>query len=199
MRRTRGQTGETAGKMLDFLTDEIARTGIAPSIRDIGRRLGLRSPRTVQRHLESLEAEGHITRATNSRRTIQLVNPSPGGLRLLGMIPAGTPIEAVETADHFDLAIQYPADRHFLLRVTGDSMIDDHIADGDLVVVRQQQTCSNGAIAVVRLDGDDVTLKRFYKEKRRIRLQPANPTLRPIYRQDVEVIGVVVGVLRTMV
>ena len=116
----------------------------------------------------------------------------------MGRVPAGVPIEAIEDVESFDFDAHYSADAHFMLTVQGDSMIEDHIADGDLVVVRKQPTCQNGDLVVARLDDDQVTLKRFYRSNSRIRLQPANRNMRPIYRKHVEIVGVVVGVVRQM-
>ena len=184
-------------QILAFIEEVLQEQGYAPTVREIAEHVGSSSPTPVHRHLRTLEQRGYITRDVRIPRSIQLVHPRKG-LLLLGRVPAGVPIDAIEDAEYFDLESEYNADDHFLLRVQGDSMIEDHIANGDLVVVHRQPTCENGDIAVVRLDDDEVTLKRFYREKNRIRLQPANETMRPIYRKEVEIVGVVAGVIRQM-
>jgi repressor LexA len=118
-------------------------------------------------------------------------------LRLLGSVAAGPPIEVFEQEERIEIAVQYDDDTHFVLLVRGDSMIEDCIADGDYVVVRKQNTCSDGDLVVARIDSE-VTLKRFYREPKRIRLQPANHTMKPIYCRDVQIEGIVVGVHRVM-
>jgi len=185
---------ERQAQILAFVTEELETNGYAPSVRDICREVGLKSPRSVQLHLETLERGGYITRTERTSRSIQLTK-RPKGLLLLGNVPAGTPIEAIEDAEPFDFESQYNTEDHFMLTVRGDSMIEDHIADGDLVVVRKQPTCQNGEVVVARTRDGEVTLKRFYRSKNRIRLQPANRTLKPIYCRSVEIIGVVVGVV----
>ncbi|HID22330.1 MAG TPA: repressor LexA [Planctomycetaceae bacterium] len=184
-------------QILKFIREELQTKGYAPTVREIGREVGLKSPRSVQLHLETLEREGYITRAERTSRSIQLTD-RPRGLRLLGHVPAGIPIDAVEDAEPFDFEAHYNAEDHFMLKVHGDSMIEDHIADGDMVVVRKQATCRNGDIVVARTPDGEVTLKRFYRTKHRIRLQPANKAMKPIYCRSVEILGVVVGVVRQM-
>jgi repressor LexA len=120
------------------------------------------------------------------------------GLPLAGVIAAGSPIEAVEDVQRFDLAGAYDPTNHFMLKVRGDSMIEDHIDDGDLIVVRKQATCKDGDTVVALIDGENATLKRFYREDRQVRLQPANCNLDPIYvgKDRVSIDGVMVGVFR---
>lgn len=123
------------------------------------------------------------------------------GFRLLGRIAAGLPIEAVENSESFDLSHVFAPEQHFLLRVCGDSMLDDGILDGDIAIVHPQSTCENGDMVVAIVDGQDATLKRFYQEGRRIRLQPANAQMQPliVHRSAIEVRGRVVGVIRTRI
>lgn len=185
-------------QILDFIRDEIQHRGYAPTVREICRAVGLKSPTTVQRHLETLQRGGYITRDAHTSRSIQLTD-APKGLRLAGLIAAGNPIEAVEQEERFDLGAMYSSEQHFLLRVKGDSMIEDHITDGDLVVVRQEKTCKDGDVVVALVDGGDATLKRFYRAKDHIRLQPANRNMRPICKKHVDILGVVVGVFRTVI
>ena len=117
-------------------------------------------------------------------------------MKLAGQIQAGAPVLAVEDEDKVDFSSLFDDESRFCLRVKGDSMIDDHIAEGDYVIVKKQNTCNDGDIVVALVDGSDATLKRFYKEADRIRLEPANSSMRPIYSNNVEVLGVVSGVIR---
>ncbi len=186
-------------RVLEFIQDVFRTEGQAPTIREIAEHLGHRSPRSVQRHLDTLEERGYLTRRGSKHRSIALTERAQvAGLPLVGQIAAGSPLEAIEQAERFDLGTMYDPQKHFLLRVTGDSMIDDHIADGDLVVVRRQATCNNGDVVAAMIDGD-ATLKRFYRERHRIRLQPANRNMQPIYVQNLEILGIAVGVIRTAV
>ena len=115
---------------------------------------------------------------------------------LAGQIAAGSPVLAVEESDRVDFARLFDPEDHYCLRVKGDSMVEDQIASGDYVVVRKQDNCREGEIVVALVDGHDATLKRFYRERDRIRLEPANSTMKPIYSNSVKVLGVVVGVVR---
>jgi repressor LexA len=115
----------------------------------------------------------------------------------VGRIAAGQPIEAVETPDTIRFSDMFPAQKgRYVLRVQGDSMVEEHICDGDFVIIQPRPTAENGEVVVALLDNGEATLKRFYREPDRIRLQPANPAMKPIYVDDVRVLGVVVGVLR---
>ncbi len=181
--------------VLGFVREELGR-GRSPTIREIAEHFGQRTTSSAHLHVRNLERAGFLKRGYG-HRSIELVREKTHGLRLLGTVAAGSPIEAVEQQELIEVGTQYQNDDHYVLRVRGDSMIEDCIADGDYVVVRKQQTCVNGDLVVARLDGD-VTLKRFYREKRRIRLQPANRTMKPIYCRDVAIEGVVVGVHRVM-
>jgi len=186
-----------ATQILDFIREELQTKGYAPTVREICREVGLKSPRSVQLHLETLERHGYITRTHRTSRSILLVERLKG-LLLLGHVPAGTPIDAVEDAEEFDFQACYNAEDHFMLRVHGESMIEDYIADGDLVVVRKQPTCQNGEMVVARTPDGEVTLKRLFRLKDRVRLQPANRKMKPIYCKSVEFIGVIVGIVRQM-
>lgn len=204
MNDTRGQErplSERQQMILEFIRDRLQQDGYAPSVRDIVRHVGDRSPTSVHRHLGTLEARGYILRDPGKSRSIRLTealhgNVPPGGLPLSGLIAAGSPIEAVEQDERIDLDALFNREGHFVLKVNGDSMIDDHIADGDMVVVRQANRCRQGDMVVALLEGQSATLKRFYRETGRIRLQPANAALKPIYARDVSIMGVVVGVIR---
>jgi repressor LexA len=131
-------------------------------------------------------------------RAIQLADFPRGRttLPLVGQIAAGRPVLAVQQDESVDFANLFEAEDHYCLKVKGESMIEDQIADGDFVVVRKQETCRNGEIVVALVDGQEATLKKFYRERDRIRLEPANSTMKPIYSDNVQVMGVVVGVVR---
>jgi repressor LexA len=182
----------------DFLKDKIRNRGYGPTVREIGSKFGIRSPNGVMCHLKALERKGLISRESHMSRAIQL-SESPEqrmSLPLAGQIAAGSPVLAVEQEDRIDFAPLFEDDRNFCLRVKGESMIEDQIADGDYVIVRKQRDCKNGDTVVALVDGQDATLKRYYKEANRVRLEPANSSMSPIYARDVEVLGVLVGVVR---
>ena len=185
-------------RVLDFIRDELRSTGRSPSLSEIQAEFGYGSPHTARFHVNNLVENGYLLRQAG-HRGLQLAE-SPG-LRLLGTVAAGAPIEAIE--DHSDVVDLkgFSDDNHFALRVCGESMIEEAIADGDLVVVRKQTTCDDGDLVVARI-GDEATLKRFYRERKksRVRLQPANSGMEPIYCrvEDLTIEGVVVGVIRLM-
>ena len=190
-------------EILDFLNEFIARHGYAPSLEEIGKRFSLSSLATVHKHLSNLQEKGFIKRAWNRSRSVELV-PTRVGTRavelpLLGFVAAGMPIEAVTSNE----TIAVPENLvgrgdTYVLRVRGNSMIDEQICDGDFVIVEDRKTAQNGETVVALLGGQDVTLKKLYRENGRVRLQPANPTMQPIYADpdQVQVQGVVVGVMR---
>ena len=185
-------------EIYEFLKDKILNRGYGPTVREIGSQFGIRSPNGVMCHLKALEKKGLITREAHMSRAIQLAE-SPSNrmtLSLAGQIAAGSPLLAEEQTERVDFATMFDNEDHFCLKVKGDSMIEDQIADGDYVVVCQQESCTNGDIIVALVDGQDATLKRFYREPDRIRLEPANSSMKPIYTNDVQVLGVVVGVIR---
>ena len=190
-------------QILDYLKEFIDRHGYAPSLEEIGRRFNLSSLATVHKHLTNLQEKGFIRRAWNRSRSIELVPARTGtrafDLPLLGSVAAGAPIEAVVSPE----TVSVPEDlvgRHdtYALRVRGDSMIDEHIRDGDLVIVEDRRTARNGEMVIALLDESDVTLKTFHRENNRVRLQPANPAVRPIVVDagQVRIQGVVIGVVR---
>ncbi len=198
----------------DFLVDYVDRHGYPPTVREIGERVGLASPSTVHAHLANLERAGFLKRDPTKPRALELTGlrrpearsaqASTGqGLPLVGEIAAGGPLLADENVEEYvDLPERLVGPADFLLRVKGDSMIDAGILDGDLVVVRKSDTAVNGDI-VVALAGDDeaadeATVKRYFRENGRVRLQPENAALEPIYAKHVQVLGKVVGVFRTL-
>ena len=190
-------------EILDYLNEFIEQRGYAPSLEEIGRRFGLSSLATVHKHLTNLQDKGFIRRAWNRSRSVELVPTRMGGraldLPLLGYVAAGAPIEAVVSNETVTVPEDLVGTRDtYALRVRGNSMIDEQIRDGDLVVGEDRQTAHNGEMVIALLEGAEVTLKKFYRENGHIRLQPANDAVAPIImRADkVQVQGVVVGVMR---
>ena len=190
-------------EILDYLSEFIGHHGYAPSLEEIGHRFGLSSLATVHKHLTNLQEKGFIKRAWNRSRSVEMVQARSGGraieLPLLGYVAAGLPIEAVASNETIAVPDDLVGKREtYVLRVRGDSMIDEQIRDGDFVVVEDRKTAENGEMVIALLRGTDVTLKKFYRENGRIRLQPANATMQPIVVDagQVQIQGVVVGVMR---
>jgi repressor LexA len=190
-------------EILDFLGEFIQQHGYAPSLEEVGRRFGLSSLATVHKHLANLQEKGFIKRTWNRSRSVELVPTRTGGraleLPLLGFVAAGAPIEAIATAEAISVPEDFVGKRDtYVLRVRGDSMIDEQIRDGDFVIVEDRKTAENGEMVIALLSGSDVTLKKFYRDNGRVRLQPANPTMQPLVlpAEQVQVQGVVIGVMR---
>ena len=190
--------------ILDFLKKEIKRNGYPPTVREICDAVGLSSTSTVHAHLESLERKGYIRRSPAKNRSTEILEDNfySSGRELayvpiLGDVAAGMPIFAEENIeDTFPIPIEHVKnDTCFMLHVKGDSMMDEGILDGDLVLVRQQQTASNGDIVIALLD-DSATVKTFYREAAHIRLQPANKAFAPMIMDDCEILGKVIGLYR---
>lgn len=196
-------------QVLDFIKSETRRKGYPPTVRDIGAAVGLSSSSTVHSHLAALEAKGLIRRDPSKPRALEVLDrdreerrPEMLGvieLPVVGAVAAGAPILAMENIEQ---TIQLPTeiareDSTFVLRVKGDSMVGAGILDGDFVVVRQQPTAVNGDIVVALIE-DEATVKTFFREADRIRLQPQNPDMEPIYVRDVTILGKVVAVFRRM-
>ncbi len=184
-----------------FIRSKIQGRGYGPTVREIGVQFGIKSPNGVMCHLKALQKKGLIHREPNMSRAIQLLDDPTSaprvGLKLVGRIAAGPMAEAIEQADEeLEFADWEGAEDKFALRVNGNSMIEEHIADGDFVVIKRQSTARDGQIVAVRDADGEATLKKFFKEKNRVRLEPANKTMKPIYRDRVEVLGVLVGVVR---
>jgi repressor LexA len=182
--------------------------GYPPSVREIGERVGLSSTSTIHAHLKALERRGLITRDPTKPRALRSgqqhpdATPMPDGvvLPIVGKVAAGVPITAAENLEGDFLlpaAFVPRSSDSFMLRVQGDSMVDAAILDGDLLVVRPRRTAENGEIVVAMLDGE-ATVKRYYRETGRIRLQPENSTMAPIYASDVEILGRVEAVVRRL-
>ena len=191
-------------EILDYLNDFIATHGYAPSLEEIGTRFGLSSLATVHKHLSNLQEKGCIKRAWNRSRSVEMVEARDGGraveLPLLGYVAAGVPIEAVASSDTITVPEAFIGRRDtYVLRVRGSSMIEEQIQDGDFVVVEDRKSADNGEMVIALVHGSDVTLKKFYREPDgRIRLQPANQAMAPIFvaPDDVQLQGVVVAVMR---
>ncbi|MEO6595782.1 MAG: transcriptional repressor LexA [Planctomycetota bacterium] len=195
-------------RVLRYFRDYRRERGIAPTLDEAAQALGV-SKITIHEHLNQLTRKGAIHRDRAKARAVAILHDPDAGedvlsgsavptLPLIGMIAAGQPIEALEDRQDISLTDLVPTgDRIYLLRVRGKSMIDDHIDDGDLVVVERRETANNGDIVVAILEGEEATLKRFYREANgSIRLQPANDSMDPIYTTRVQVRGVVRGVIR---
>lgn len=182
----------------EFIRDKIRNRGYGPTVREIGKRFKISSPNGVMCHLKALEKKGLITREPNMSRAIQLTAGPQGevGLPLAGRVAAGVMHEAIEQTETIDFGQMLHRKSHFVLEVSGDSMIDAHITDGDYVVVKKQRTAAAGQMVVARTEDGEATLKYWFPERRRIRLQPANADMDPIYVRDARVVGVVVGVVR---
>jgi repressor LexA len=186
-------------QIYEFIKDKILNRGYGPTVREIGKQYNIRSPNGVMCHLKALERKGLITREEHMSRAIQLTSQPQlkrTSLPLAGQIAAGSPALAVEDMERADFAPLFRDEDHFCLKVKGESMIDEQIADGDYAVIRRQKTARDGDIVAALVEGSDATLKRFYREKGRFRLEPANSRMKPIYAHDVEILGVLVGVIR---
>jgi repressor LexA len=195
-------------EILRLIRDWRRQHGFSPTMQEIGDRLGL-SKVTVFEHVEALAAKGVLLRGPRHKaRSLRIADDftfadeRPTRMPLVGRIAAGEPIEAIEDREVLDLEGMFAPGgagaETFVLQVTGDSMIDEHIADGDYVICRRGGEVRNGETVVALLENGEATLKKFYRERGRIRLQPANPDFKPIYARDVDVQGVVVGLVRKM-
>jgi repressor LexA len=185
--------------VFDFIKDKIVNRGYGPTVREIGEHFDIASPNGVMCHLKALEKKGLISREPNMSRAIQLEDDYKG-LPLSGRVAAGVMHEAIEQNERFDFDAVFNNKRNnlFALKVSGDSMTEAHIDDGDVVIVRRQHTALPGQMVVAQTPDGEATLKHFYpeKSKKRIRLQPANSRMNPIYVKDCRILGVVSGVVR---
>ncbi len=182
----------------ELIRDRIRNRGYGPTVREIGDHFGIRSPNGVMCHLRALEKKGLISREPNMSRAIQLTAEpiEETGLPLAGEVAAGVLHEAIEQQERIDFGSVFGRKNQFVLRVRGDSMIDAQIADGDYVVVRCARTANKGQMVVAQTEDGEATLKYWFPEKNRIRLQPANTRMSPIYVKDAKILGVIVGVVR---
>ncbi len=193
--------------ILEFIMEEIRTKGYPPSVREIGEAVGLSSPSTVHSHLATLEQKGYIRRDKSKPRALEIIfedAPSPLSFKemveipILGQVSAGQPIFADENLeDTFPLPLSYIQSNQelFMLRVSGESMIEAGILDNDLVIVEHTSRVNNGEIAVALIE-DEATVKTFYREKDHIRLQPENSSMEPIILRQVEILGRVIGLFR---
>ena len=200
-------------QILNYIQHHMDAHGYPPTVREIGTAVNLSSSSTVHAHLKTLQEQGHIERDAVLTRAIKLTPSGKSDSRrgegrpmsksviqvpIIGTVAAGKPRLAVEDVeDVFPLPTDFIYGDGFILEVRGDSMIDDGIHDGDYVVVRRQQTADNGETVVAMIESE-ATVKRFYKEKQRIRLQPANKRMKPMYFDDVQIAGKVVGLVRRL-
>jgi repressor LexA len=207
---TRKKLTDRQQQVLDFIQDKITVDGFPPTIREIGAELGINSTNGVNDHLRALERKGYLTRTEAKSRAIVPVDLGDGDeamieVPLLGKIAAGSPILAVENVEDTVKIDRFFLGRNrevFALRVVGESMIGDGIHDGDFIFVKKQRTAPRGAIVVALIE-DEATVKRYYPEGDRIRFQPSNPTMDPIYVsaaefRETQIVGVVVGIYRKM-
>jgi len=189
-------------EVLDYITEFIADNGYSPSMEEIAEHFDFASLNAVFKHLGALQKRGYLRRDSNRARSIELIRETAGvrSLFLLGHIAAGQPIEAVSVSETVQVPEDFlsPNGECYVLRVQGESMIDEHIRDGDYVIVESRNTAAKGDTVVALIDGESVTLKKFYQEGDQVRLQPANQALDPMILDGsrVKIQGVVVGVMR---
>ncbi|MDD3241734.1 MAG: transcriptional repressor LexA [Bacilli bacterium] len=195
--------------ILDVLKKYISKYGYPPTVREIGKEIGLSSPATIHFHLTKLEEKGYIKKNLSKNRTLELLVPNEYEKKdenvvdvpLLGKVTAGTPIEAIEMPDeYFSLPISMiPNNKEvFTLRVSGESMINVGIYDRDIIIVERKNTANNGDTVVAMTDENEVTVKTFYKEKDHIRLQPENDYMEPIILPNATILGKVIGLYRKL-
>jgi repressor LexA len=195
------------GEILTFIKEYIVKYGYPPTVREIGKALGVSSPATIHAHLNNLENKGFIKKEESKNRAIELLVENEFAktdddvieVPLLGKITAGSPIEAIENPDEYFALPSYlvPNNKEvFTLKVSGESMINAGILDGDIVIIAKQNVARNGEIIAAMTEENEVTLKRFYKEQDHIRLQPENDTMDPIILPNITVLGKAVGLYR---
>ncbi len=188
--------------ILDYIRDFMNSNGYSPTLEEIADHFQLASLNGVYKHLRNLEERGFIRRLPNQSRSIELIDKAiaeQSSVPMMGFVAAGQPIEAVPNPEMMHVPEHFlTRGRNYVLKVRGDSMIDEHIEDGDWVILEERQDARNGEMVVALVDGQDVTLKKFYREGSKIRLQPANESLSAIIVEEskVAVQGVVVGLLR---
>lgn len=194
--------------ILDYIRDQVNEKGYPPSVREIAKAVGLASSSTVHGHLLRLESKGYIRRDPTKPRAIEVLDKSIDSnipkdkaryAPVIGKVTAGIPITAVENIEEFvpiPSSSASPDDQLFVLVIEGDSMIEAGIIDGDMVIIKQQNTAENGEIVVAMTEDNEATIKRFFKEKDHIRLQPENATMEPLRLQHVTILGKLIGLYR---
>ncbi|KGA97294.1 XRE family transcriptional regulator [Alkalihalobacillus alcalophilus ATCC 27647 = CGMCC 1.3604] len=199
-------------EILDYIKVEVRKKGYPPSVREIGEAVGLASSSTVHGHLSRLEKKGYIRRDPTKPRAIEILNLEDNMVEaeqlerkanyipIIGKVTAGVPITAIENVEGYLPLPEHLAanEQTYVLVIEGDSMIEAGIFNGDMVIVKQQQTANNGDIIVAMTEDEEATVKRFFKEKDYIRLQPENSTMDPILLKEVTILGKVIGVFRTI-
>ena len=191
----------TKKRVLGFINTYTIKKGLSPSLEEIKKGLGLRSVSTVHQHIQELKKSDHLSKKDKRHRSIELSSKETIiTIPLKGYISAGQPIEATEGHETLDVPknLISRSGEHYALKVSGNSMIDDGIFDGDTIIVRDQPFIENGETAVALINGNEVTLKKIYKEKNRIRLQPANPNLKPFFSKEVLIQGKVISTIRNL-
>lgn len=203
MSATKEKLTKKQADILAFIVEYVKEHGYAPSYREVGSNFGIGSTATVHEHVKNLERKGYLSSDPDAARSIEVENSILSAAKALllplkGLITAGQPIEAVETNETFSVPAEMVKDGEeaYVLKVKGESMIEDGILSGDYVVVVATTTPQDGDTVVALLENTNATLKRFYKEKGRVRLQPANRTMQPLYVKDIIVQGIVRGVIR---
>jgi repressor LexA len=187
----------TQVQILEYLKEHIIEKGFAPSIREVCKQFGFSSPRAGQKHLDSLEEQGLIEREKGSRALRIPGLKITATLPFFGYIAAGAPIEVADTQEEVEVPRALVSKKPcYVLQVKGNSMIEDHIMSGDFIVIEKADTADDGEIVVALVDGTSATLKRMYREPNRVRLEPANSSMKPIYVKDVAVQGRVKGLFR---
>ena len=195
--------------ILQIIKQLVAKNGYPPTVREIGERANLNSPATIHFHLTKLEEKGYIRKGNSKNRAIEILVPNEYiekeenvvEVPLLGKVTAGTPIEAIETPDeYFSLPANLINTKNevFTLRVSGESMINVGIYDGDILIVERKNTASNGETVVAMNEENEATVKTFYKENGYFRLQPENDTMEPIILKEVTILGKVIGLYRKL-
>ena len=199
------QLTDRQAKIFDFIKDRVVGRGYGPTVREIGEHFKISSPNGVMCHLRALEKKGLLNRVRKHDRAIaRAIEVAPEilaeekGMPLAGTVAAGLTNLAFEQADRVDFGSMFAKKSYFALKVKGDSMIDASIADGDFVVVKKQRTAQSGQMVVAQTPEGEATLKYWHPEAHRIRLQPANSSMSPIYVKEASVLGVVVGVVRNL-
>lgn len=201
-------------EIMDFIYYQLEKKGFPPSVREICEAVGLTSTASIHARLKKLEDAGYIVKDASKNRSMRLVNYAPKGEKIVkvnfedkylevpvyGKVTAGVPITAIEEhSETFPLPMSFAKNKDlFILKVSGESMINVAIVDGDYIIVQQQPTANNGDIVVALVNGEEATVKTFYKENGYFRLQPENDTMEPIIVDEVSILGKVVGVFRQM-